>query len=199
MKITLPIFLLILIASSAKSQDSNIDEFSQIPEDWLSLETDTYTISYPPSFTLDQSGTLGTKFILFFDSKPGSPFQENIVLVADVPKSGISLEEYGKMSARGVSMFFNDAKIMENKLVQQEDKQEYYLLNYTGKQGQFNLKWLQYAWFYGDIPYVLTLTCEETEYDEYVELGTQVMQSFKFNYIVKQSKICENREAVFLR
>jgi len=56
---------------------------------------------------------------------------------------------------------------------------EFQKLVFTGKQGKFDLKWQQYYRVEKDKAYVLTLTCEEDQYDNYLDIGQKIMNTFK--------------------
>ena len=60
----------------------------------------------------------------------------------------------------------------------EKNEQEYQRIIYTGKQGEFNLKFEQYYWVIDEKAYVLTLTCEEDEFENYQETGETILNSF---------------------
>jgi hypothetical protein len=153
---------------------------SDIPKNWKTITDKSYTIQYPDSFELNKSGQMGTSFILF--TKPSSSqdtFRENInLIIQDLGGQNIGLDEYVKISEGQIKTIITDANIIESKRVKPNGSQ-FQRVVYTGKQGLFNLKWLQYYWIEKGKAYALTLTCEENQFDKYLKLGEQIMSTFK--------------------
>lgn len=50
---------------------------------------------------------------------------------------------------------------------------------YTGRQGKFNLKWKQIYSVKDEKAYVLTLTCERSQYKKYVVVANKIMSTFR--------------------
>ena len=63
-----------------------------------------------------------------------------------------------------------DGNIIESKRITTEPL-NYQKVIYTGKQGIYNLKFEQYYWVVDDKAYILTLTCEESQFDNYQATG----------------------------
>ena len=73
-----------------------------------------------------------------------------------------------------------EQKIIESKRITTENL-NYQKVIYTGEQGMFNLKFEQYYWIVGDKAFILTLTCEESQFDNFQVKGEKVLNSFNIN------------------
>jgi len=150
--------------------------------DWKTIETEIYSIQYPNEWVLDESGRMGTSFILFSpQTSENDRFKENVnLLVQDLSGYNLSLEKYVEISESQIETMITDAVIIESTLVNSQPW-DYQKAIYTGKQGVFNLKFEQYYWVVADMAYVLTLTCEETQYNNYKIIGEEILNSFQLH------------------
>jgi hypothetical protein len=73
---------------------------------------------------------------------------------------------------------FNKSSIIENKRIKKSDS-EFNKVIFFGIQRQFNLKFKQYYWIVKQKAYVLTLTCEQNQFDNFNEFGESIMNNFK--------------------
>ncbi len=152
---------------------------SEFPENWESLDETAYSIQYPDTFDLDKSGQMGMSFILL--SKQTSQqdlFRENVnLLIQDLTGQNIDLDKYVEISEGQIKTMITDGNLIESKRLTDKNK-EFQRVIYTGKQGQLNLKWQQFFWVVNKKAYVLTLTCEINQYDNYVSVGEEIMKTF---------------------
>lgn len=171
-------FIATLFACGQTSGEGDV----HIPENWNTLDGTDYSIQYPDSFELNQSGQMGESFILFSKhTSEEDPFRENInLLVQDLTgqNNDIDLDKYVELSEGQVQSMLTDGNIIESKRLTTDSK-EYHKIIYTGKQDELDLKWLQYYWVGNNKAYVLTLTCEENQYDAYATVGEKIMNSFR--------------------
>jgi len=148
--------------------------------EWKSLTEKNYSINYPKDWELNTSGLMGSSFILF--SPPSSEkdqFKENInLLIQDLTGHNLDLEKYTAISEEQIKTMITDGDIIESKRITTDTLSQHQII-YTGRQGIFNLKFEQYYWVIGDKAYVLTLTCEESEFENYQKLGEKILNSFK--------------------
>jgi len=153
---------------------------SDIQNDWKTIDEFNFTIQYPDSFELNNSGLMGTTFILF--SKQTSQqdlFLENInLIIQDLTGLNINLNKYVEISEAQVKTLITNGNIIESKRIKMGDS-EYQKVIYTGTEGQYNLKFEQYCWIIKQKAYVLTLTCELNQFDKYQAIGEKIMNSFK--------------------
>lgn len=155
---------------------------TEVQDGWKSLTENNYSINYPGNWELNKSGQMGTSFILF--SPPSSEqdqFKENVnLLVQDLTGHNLDLDKYVEISEGQIKTMITDGKIIESKRITTKDW-SYQKVIYTGKQGIFNLKFEQYYWVVGDEAFVLTLTCEESQFDNYQVTGEMILNSFNLN------------------
>lgn len=161
-------------------KDSKTEEVkTEIPENWKELNESGYSIQYPDTFYLDKPSQFGMKFILL--SKQTSlqdMFRENVNLVIqDLAGLNIDFDKYIEISEEQIKSVITDINQFESQRLTNKNT-EFQRLIYTGKQGSFNLKWQQLCWVVNEKAYVLTLTCEQSQYDNYVSVGEEIMKSF---------------------
>lgn len=153
------------------------DDNTEVP--WKALDEVNYRIQYPENWDVDQSGQLGMSFIIL--SKQTSPqdgFRENInLLIQNLTGLNIDMDAFVKISEDQVKAMFKGGKIHESKRVKSKTD-TFHKLVYTGTQGSFVFKIQQYYWVEKDKAYILTLTCEATQFDSYVQTGDKIMSSF---------------------
>ena len=72
----------------------------EVPKNWKELNETDYSIYYPETFVLDQSGIMGTRFVLYFNkATPNDLFRENInLMIQDLSGLSINLDDYVKIS-----------------------------------------------------------------------------------------------------
>ena len=146
---------------------------------WKDFNEEQYQLKYPSDWTVDLSGKIGTSFIFFSPSSDeADKFSENVnLLIQDLSAFDVTLDQYVKVSEGQVESVITDGKILMSDR-KEKNEQEYQRIIYTGKQGEFNLKFEQYYWVIDEKAYVLTLTCEEDEFENYQETGETILNSF---------------------
>lgn len=139
-----------------------------------SLNIEKGNIQYPSDWLLDQSGLMGTRFILFMPEDSLNDFRENINLVSQPLGSSIpGLEAIAEATIAQLKMFITDYEQIHSGL-----KQDYYEMEYTGKQGQFDLHWNQRLYTKGEELYVLTFTGTREDYSKMINDALKVMDSY---------------------
>ncbi|MEY2924312.1 MAG: hypothetical protein RLZZ337_860 [Bacteroidota bacterium] len=158
---------------------ANLTVFGQSNE-WISLNEKNYSIQYPDNWELNQSGQLGTSFILFSElSSDTDRFKENVnLIIQDLAGYNIDLNGYVEISESQIKTMITDGNIILSNRIKQ-NKTEYHKIIYTGKQGIFNLKFEQLYWIQNDKAYVLTFTCEATEFNNFMAIGERILNSFE--------------------
>jgi hypothetical protein len=139
-----------------------------------------YDIAYPSDWKSDTSKTMGTDLILFSSlTDSNDTFRENVnVLVQDLSAYDLTLDQYVQISEKQVKTMITDGKIILNER-KAGPRGEFHKMIYTGKQGVFNLKYEQHFWLVNKKAYVLSFTCEESQYVKYQQIREQIMNSFK--------------------
>lgn len=176
-----PALITAFVACGQSPQKESKTEEIQIetPENWKELNESDFSIQYPDTFDLDKSGQMGMSFML--KSKQTSQqdlFTENVNLVIqDLKGQNIDLDKYVEISEEQIKTIIDDGNIIESQRLNSKNK-EFQRLIYTGKNGQFDFKWQQFYWVENKKAYVLTLTCEIDQYDNYVSVGEGIMKTF---------------------
>jgi hypothetical protein len=146
------------------------------------LNENGYSIEYPDNWDLNKSGQMGTSFMLF--SKPSSSqdqFRENVnLIIQDLSGQSTSLDKYVEISEEQIKTMITNGNIISSKRLKSNGI-EFQNVIFTGKQGIYNLKFEQYYWVIKQKAYVLTLTCEINEFENYKTTGEKILNSFKLN------------------
>lgn len=175
LKILTSILLLTLVACS---QQTGSDEKLKF-QNWETFDHEKYSVKYPPEWELDESGKMGTSFILFSPVESTSDkFRANVnLLIQDIPDS-INLDVYTEISLEQINVQLPNAHIIENIRIN-SDADEQHMLIYSGDQNGFQLQFEQYFWVINTKAYVLTFTCEKNKFEEFRETGEGILNSFK--------------------
>ncbi|PKD18038.1 hypothetical protein APR41_18165 [Salegentibacter salinarum] len=144
-------------------------------DNWVTLEKEDFSISYPSSLNIDDSGKEGTQFILTTD-KDGEDdnFIENVNL--STQKVGaVTFDEYIKKMEREVSGI---AKIIEKKKLEINGN-KCYSLKMKATQNGVDAIFLQHFYIENQKAYVLTFSSEAKVYDDYYDEMNRVLRSFE--------------------
>lgn len=146
---------------------------------WEILNEEDYSIQYPKDWELSQSGQMGTKFILFSAlENQEDQFRENVNLISqDLGSNKLDLDQYTEISEKQIQTMLTNCTVYESKRIKNSSG-EYQKLTYAADQGAFRLKFEQLYWIENDKAYVLTLTCEESTFSRFKEIGEKIMNTF---------------------
>lgn len=150
--------------------------FAQLPS---THENERFSINYPADWKLDQSGSMGSSFIIFSPQEGENDiFSENVNLVEqDLTGYNFDLDQYTDLSMDQLSQMLTNFELkMSNRIPSTPPRHK---LIYHGQQGQYFLTFTQYFWVIGNNAYVLTFTTDRNQYDKYQKVGDQIMSSFK--------------------
>ena len=151
-------------------------------EKWESLIENNFSITYPNNWELENPGQMGTNFILYspIDSAKDN-FRENInLLTQDLKGYNLDLDQFITISIEQIKTILTEGEMLES-TKSTSNSLDYQKLIYKGKQGIYNLKFQQYIWVVQDNAFILTLTCEEDQFDNYLLVGKKILNSFKIN------------------
>jgi hypothetical protein len=179
-KILIAFFLFALAAcgqSNTKNESANYNN-KQVAG-WKTFRGTNYSIQYPPKWELNQSGQMGTSFILFSPLESDKDqFRENVnLLIQDLTGQNINLDRFVEISEEQVKTMMSNSTLFESKRIKNAD-QEFHKMAYSGDQGVFRLKFEQYFWVIKQKAYILTLTCEENRFSDYKGIGENILNSF---------------------
>jgi len=141
-----------------------------------------YEMFYPETWVKQVKQNM----VLFLSPKENKNdfFQENInVMIQDLSSQPMTLEDYTKLTNEQVKQAFGSSAIVSIKdlnFADQQAKEMIYNMPKDPMQGRnFNLK-LRQIWFIkDDKAYLLTYTAEHDEYENYLGVAKQTIDSFK--------------------
>jgi serine/threonine-protein kinase len=161
----------------------SLNSFGQIKEtNWKTISEITYSIQYPDNWELNIEKSMGTSFILFSEqSSSEDKFRENInLIIQNLEGYNLNLDDYVAISEEQISKMVTNGKIIDSKR-SNKNNTEFQKVIFTGKQGLFQLKFVQYYFIKDEKAYVLTFTCEEIQYEKYIFISDQILDSFLLN------------------
>lgn len=147
--------------------------------EWNSLNEKDFSIQYPEKWELNKSDLMGTSFILLSPlTSETDQFRENVnLIIQDLTGHNIDLNKFVEISESQIKTLVTDVNFISRNRIK-DKRVEFQKLIYTGKQGMFNLKFEQYYWVQNDKAYVLTLTCEVNEFNNFKDIGEKILDSF---------------------
>ena len=160
----------------------SLNSFGQIKEtSWKTINDNTYSIQYPDNWELNTEKSMGTSFILFTEQTSSEDkFRENInLIIQNLEGYNLNLDDYVAISEEQISKMVTNGIIIDSKRLNTNNT-EFQKVIFTGKQGIFQLKFVQYYFVKDEKAYVLTFTCEEIQYEKYSLISDQILESFLF-------------------
>jgi serine/threonine-protein kinase len=172
---------LLLLFSPLSFHHATISGSEPAKDDWKSYRHANYSVKYPPSWTLDNSGDHGTAFILFSPKESADDdFIENVnLLIQDV--GGMDLDGYTKLSEEQIASgkFLSNSKLLESNRIRNRAGDYQRVFFTSGDEGS-SMKFEQYYWVRDRKAYVVTLTAKEDLFEGYRGVGEKILDSFKF-------------------
>ena len=105
--------------------------------------------------------------------------QENVnILVQDLSAQPMTLDEYTDLSLGQIEQFVTDAVILDSSAATLAGNPGHKAV-YTGKQGQYDLQWMQVWTVKNDKAYVISYTAEATEYSAVLATVQEMIESFE--------------------
>ncbi len=136
-------------------------------------------IAYPQDWT-KQEGLLGT-VVSFLSPTKREPYiaQENVsIRVDDLSTQPMTLNEFTQLAISQLQQVITDYHIIDSGETALADRPAYEVV-FTGKQGQYTLKW-RLAWAVeNNKAYIITYTATESNYANYQEIVDQMIDSFE--------------------
>jgi len=171
-------FLLIICVVLNNKIQSQINIISE-NENLKKIVHSDYSLKYPSDWELNQSGQMGTSFILFSQlESDADKFRENINLVIqDLTGYNLNLDKYIDVTLGQIKSMISNPKISVNQRVRSGNG-EFHKLVYSGNQGVFNLTFEQYIWVYKNRAFVLTFTSEQEKFEKFKLEGERILNTF---------------------
>lgn len=148
--------------------------------EWRALTDSAFVMQYPQEWTVDRSGLMGARFILFApQSSEADDFKENINLqITDLGAPGIlTLDMFAEAAAEQINKYIEDAAIVRTEKKGAGDS-EYMEVEFTGAQGERPLHWEQQYRIKGQFVYILTFTAQKDDFTSYKPLAEKIMGTF---------------------
>ena len=106
-------------------------------------------------------------------------FRENInLMIEDVTGIDISFDQYVELTLSNMKALLSEYNIIENERFE-KDGLSFHRVIGTFSQGLLKVKSEMCCTIAGDKAYVLTFSTEQETYDDYKDVGKQIMDSFK--------------------
>lgn len=149
-------------------------------EGWKIFKKDNYSIHYPEDWKpTDKTINAMTQFSI--NSKLSSEkdiFQENVNLTTqDLKGATVNIKEVAGTTIEQVKTMLEDASLISNNTLTVKGKEVQEII-YIASQQSFKLKFRQRFFVQDGTVYILTFTSEQSEYDNYKETVTKMMDSF---------------------
>lgn len=178
-------FMLIstLACGQKGAQKESSNKIDRLTNGWKTFDGPNYSIKYPSNWELDQSSQLGTSFVLYSPLENNKDqLKENVnLIIQDLTGRGIDLDEFIQISEGQVKTLITNSTLVESSRIK-SDYREFHKMIYSGDQGIYRLKFVQYIWIINQKAYILTLTCEQKKFSDYKETGEMILNSFLFKY-----------------
>ena len=146
---------------------------------WKTLKGKGYSIEHPADWLEDETGQMGTTFLLFSPLESESDiFRENINLVEqDVAAYNLDLNGFVKLSEEQIKTLVKNSTLTESTRVQDRDN-EFHKIIYSGDLNDNRLTFEQYYWVKKKKAYILTFTCSEESFNRFKKTGEEILASF---------------------
>ncbi len=177
--ITFYLYIVCLVFNNkVQSQIKNVAKTESLKK----LVHSDYTLDYTSDWELNQSGQMGTSFILFSQLESDTDkFKENINLVIqDLTGYNLNLDKYIDVTLGQIKSMISNPKINFNQRIKGNNG-GFHKLVYSGNQGLFNLTFEQYIWVIKNRAFILTFTTEQEKFEKFKLKGEQILNSFILN------------------
>jgi hypothetical protein len=156
---------------------SSTENTIKVDNDWEILDKSEYSIQYPKNWTVDQSGTGGTVFMLTSpsDSDTDEVVQNVNAVVENLPNN-LDLDTYAKAAIRQVKTVYPN--VIKKKRIK-SDNDDFYKVIFSGKMNGIDLKLEQHYRIKNKKAYIVTFTSSVSDFDKDKVIGEKILSSFK--------------------
>ena len=136
-------------------------------------------IKYPADWTKEEQ-VMGA-VVAFFAPREGASdvLQENVnILVQDLSAQPMTLDEFTELSVGQTEQLITDASILDSSAATLGGNPGHKLV-FTGKQGEYDLKWLQVWTIKDDKAYIISYTAEIDTYSAFLKTAEEMIESFE--------------------
>lgn len=141
---------------------------------------DSYRLSmdYPEGWTTRDVAPAAVIMFLSPLENENDTFMENVNIVVEDLKQPMALDEYTNLSVEQIKQFISDVVILSVNY-SPSGQLPYSDIIFTGRQGQFKLKWVSRTIMVGNRVYLLTYTAEIHKFDQYFGDVEAMFNSFR--------------------
>ena len=166
--------LLLLFACGTKNKSQE-----EIQKDWKTFETQDYSIKYPRLWMVNQSGYMGTSFLIISKQTSIRDFyQENVSLVEEVVSDTTDLEQYVQISIKELQDTVQYVEIIKDTLISHNEN-NFHQLIYESQEGMNKITTEKYFFLKKQKAYTLTFSAKSIELGRYQPIGEGILNSFK--------------------
>lgn len=171
-QLNFPAFILLLVLNSTFLFGANGKE-------WQSYSYSGTKIVFPADWSLDTSRSMGIAFFLFSPLESTEDhFRENVnLIIQDLQGQAVDLDTYCSVSTEQIKSLITNSSVLESTR-KNNGHEDYQKIVYTGDQGVFHLKFIQYYFVLRGKAYVLTFTTQISTFEKYRATGEQILDSF---------------------
>jgi len=143
------------------------------------FKENNFKIQYPETWELNTSKSMGTEIILFSPlENTEDKFRENVnVLIQDLTGQNIDLKKYKQITDDQLVQMATNPEVEESVVIK-EDGREFYQVTYSMTHSNFRLKITSFCFISNDKAYLATFSAEFHTYDEYQQVGLEILNSF---------------------
>ena len=177
--LTLLLLISVVACGQTTTKKESGNNHSQTVKDWKIFDKTNYSIQYPQTWELNQSGQMGLSFIFISPLESDKDnFKENVnLLIQNLSGQNIDINRYTEISEGQIKTLVTNSNLIESKRMKNE-RGEYHKIIYSGDQGKYHLKYEQYYWVINEKAFVLTFTSEQDKFADYKEIGEKILNSF---------------------
>ena len=155
--------------------------FSQVNDTNLTnkFSFEGFNIKFPSSWTIDSTGIMGTKLIMFAALEDeADKFRENVnIIIQDLKGQDVDFEKYKQISETQIRTILVNGKIIQS-VIYKSGKEAFYKINYEMTQNNFRLNITSLCYMKKEQAYLATFTCESAKYEQYKKLGEAILNTF---------------------
>lgn len=138
-----------------------------------------YSIQYPKDWTVQTDITGVSAAFLSPADNDSDAFKENVTLVVQELGGAAtgSIDQYAAETQKALEKMITDFKLVSS---EKSDEDHAFFLEYTGKQGQFDLHWQQAAIIENDNAYIVTYTAEPGNVEKYQDTVGEMIDTLSY-------------------
>ncbi|WP_217594648.1 PsbP-related protein [Cohnella sp. GbtcB17] len=140
---------------------------------------DGYSIQYPKDWTVQTDITGVSAAFLSPSEGDSDAFKENVTLVVQELGGATtgSIDQYAAETQKALEKMITDFKLVSS---EKSDEDNAFFLEYTGKQGQYDLHWQQAAIIEKDKAYIVTYTAEPGNVEKYQDTVGEMIDTLSY-------------------